>query len=141
MCSKKILIIDDEPDVVTYLSAVLEANGYKPYATGDIKTAMEEVKEIVPDLICLDIVMPEETGISFYSRLRQDEELKTIPVIIISGIVELEKFDFHSYTKDESIPQPECYMEKPIDVEKYIQKVKELVSNNSTTLNRDKNYT
>ncbi len=126
MSSKKILIIDDEPDVVTYLSAVLEANGYKPYATGDIKTAMEQVKEIVPDLICLDIVMPEETGISFYSRLRQDEELKTIPVIIISGIVELEKFDFHSYTKDDSIPQPECYMEKPINVEKFIKTVNQL---------------
>lgn len=126
MSSKKILIIDDEPDVVTYLSAVLEANGYKSYSTNDIKTAMEQVNEIHPDLICLDIVMPEETGISFYTRLRQDMELKTIPVIIISGIVELEKFDFRTYTRDDSIPAPECYMEKPIDVEKYIKKVKQL---------------
>jgi len=126
MSSKKILIIDDEPDVVTYLSAVLEANGYKSYATGNIKTAMEQVKDIHPDLICLDIVMPQETGISFYIRLRQDKELKTIPVIIISGIVELEKFDFRTYTKDDSIPPPEYYMEKPIDVEKYIEKVKQL---------------
>ncbi len=47
MSSKKILIIDDEPDVVTYLSAVLEANGYKSYATGDIKTAMEQVKRYI----------------------------------------------------------------------------------------------
>jgi len=126
MSEKKILIIDDEPDVVTYLSAVLEANGYKSYATGNIKTAMEQVKEIRPDLICLDIVMPQETGISFYTRLRQDKRFKTIPVIIISGIVELEKFDFRTYTKDDSIPDPECYMEKPIDVEKYIKKVKHL---------------
>lgn len=126
MISKKILIIDDEPDVVAYLSAVLKANGYKSYATGNIKTAMEQVKEIHPDLICLDIVMPEETGISFYTRLRQDMELKSIPVIIISGIVELEKFDFRTYTKDDSIPAPECYMEKPIDVGKYIKKVKQL---------------
>ena len=139
MSSKKILIIDDEPDVVTYLSAVLEANGYKSYATGDIKTAMEQVKDIHPDLICLDIVMPEETGISFYTRLRRENESKTTPVIIISGIVESEKFDFRTYTKDDSIPPPECYMEKPIDVEKYIQKVKELVGKNSTILNRNKN--
>ena len=126
MSSKKILIIDDEPDVVTYLSAVLEANGYKSYATSNIKTAMEQVEDIRPDLICLDIVMPQETGISFYTRLRQDKELKTIPVIIISGIVELEKFDFRTYTKNDSIPPPECYMEKPIDVEKYIKKVTQL---------------
>ena len=126
MSLKKILIIDDEPDVVTYLSAVLEANGYKSYATSNIKTAMEQVEDIRPDLICLDIVMPQETGISFYTRLRQDKEFKNIPVILISGIVELEKFDFRTYTKDDSIPVPECYMEKPIDVEKYIQKVKQL---------------
>ena len=126
MSSKKILIIDDEPDVVTYLSAVLEANGYKSYATSNIKTAMEQVEDIRPDLICLDIVMPQETGISFYTRLRQDKEFKNIPVILISGIVELEKFDFRTYKKDDSIPVPECYMEKPIDVEKYIQKVKQL---------------
>jgi len=126
MSSKKILIIDDEPDVVTYLSAVLEANGYKSYATSNIKIAMEQVEDIRPDLICLDIVMPQETGISFYTRLRQDKEFKNIPVILISGIVELEKFDFRTYTKDDSIPPPECYMEKPIDVEKYIQKVKQL---------------
>jgi DNA-binding response OmpR family regulator len=139
MSSKKILIIDDEPDVVTYLSAVLEANGYKSYATGDIKTAMEKVKDIHPDLICLDIVMPEETGISFYTRLRRENESKTTPVIIISGIVESEKFDFRTYTKDDSIPPPECYMEKPIDVDVYIQKVKELVSKNSSALSGDKN--
>jgi len=96
MSSKKILIIDDEPDVVTYLSAVLEANGYESFATGNIKTAMEQVKDIHPDLICLDIVMPQETGISFYTRLRQDKELKTIPVIIISGIVELSKSDMEA---------------------------------------------
>ena len=126
MSLKKILIIDDEPDVVTYLSAVLNASGYKSYSTNEIKTAMEKVKEILPDLICLDIVMPEETGISFYTRLRQDKEFKTIPVIIISGVVELENFDFHSYIKDDSIPPPECYMEKPINVEKYIKKVRQL---------------
>jgi CheY-like chemotaxis protein len=139
MMKKKILIIDDEPDVVTYLSAVLEANGYESYATGDIKTAMEQVKDIHPDLICLDIVMPEETGISFYTRLREDNEFKTTPVIIISGIVESERFDFRSYSKDDSIPPPECYIEKPINVEVYIKKVKELVGKNSSTINRDKN--
>ncbi len=126
MSSKKIIIIDDEPDVVTYLSAVLEANGYESFSTGNIKTAMEMIREIRPDLICLDIVMPEETGISFYSRLRSDVEFKTIPVIIISGIVEREKFDFRTYSKDDSIPPPECYMEKPINVENYINKVRQL---------------
>lgn len=127
MSSKKILIIDDEPDVVAYLKVVLESNGYEFFSADNIKSAESLVKEIRPDLICLDIVMPKETGISFYIKLRREKDFKKLPVIIISGIVEKEKFNFYSYVKDESIPPPEFYMEKPINVEKYLQKIKELI--------------
>jgi CheY-like chemotaxis protein len=123
---KKILVIDDEPDVVAYLTAVLEANGYRPYSAADIKTAAQILKKIRPDLICLDIVMPKETGISFYIRLQQEEELKGIPVMIISGIVESDKFNFRTYVKDESVPSPACYMEKPIDIKNFIRNIERL---------------
>ena len=128
MLNKKILIVDDEPDVITYLTAVLESNGYNSFAVSDITLATDKVREIHPDLICLDIVMPGETGISFYSKLRKDKDFSHIPVIIISGVVETEKFDFKSYALDDSIPLPECYMEKPIDVNKFIEKVDELIN-------------
>jgi CheY-like chemotaxis protein len=123
---KRILIIDDEPDVITYLTAVLKANGYETFAISDIKKAMDRVKEVDPDLICLDIVMPHETGISIYSKLREDKSLSKIPVIIISGVVERGKFDFHSYVSDDSMPLPEECMEKPIDVENFINKIEDL---------------
>ncbi len=126
MQKKRILIIDDEPDVITYLTAVLEANGYDSFAVSEIKNAMDKVREIRPNLICLDIVMPGETGISFYSRLRQEKIFDSIPVIIISGMVETEKFNFHSYISDDSVSKPECYIEKPINVDYFIQKVEEL---------------
>lgn len=126
MAMKKILIVDDEPDVVTYLGAVLESNGYESYSAGDIKTAMHLVKKIHPDLICLDIVMPNETGISFYIKLQQEKKFKNIPVIIISGIIESEKFNFRSYVKDESIQPPKCYMEKPINIKNFIQNIEKL---------------
>ena len=128
MPKKKILIIDDEPDVITYLTAVLEANGYDSFAVSEIKNAMDKVREIRPDLICLDIVMPGETGISFYSKLRQEKSFDSIPVIIISGMVETEKFNFHSYISDDSVSKPECYIEKPINVGYFIRKVEELTS-------------
>ncbi|MGD8307521.1 MAG: response regulator [Ignavibacteria bacterium] len=128
MKNKKIMIIDDEPDVTAYLSAVLKSNGYESIALSDVSGAMDVIKEISPDLICLDIMMPKETGISFYTKLRKDDSYGNIPVIIISGIVESENFNFHSYVKDQSIPAPQCYLEKPIDVEKYINKIKQLVN-------------
>jgi CheY-like chemotaxis protein len=123
---KKILIVDDEPDVVAYLTTVLESNGYKSFSAGNIKSAMKLTQEIHPDLICLDIVMPNETGISFYVKLQQDKKFKNIPVIIISGIIESEKFDFRSYVKDTKIPPPECYMEKPLDINSFISNVEKL---------------
>ena len=126
MAAKKILIVDDEPDVVAYLSAVLEANGYRSYSAADIKTGMDLVKKIHPDLICLDIVMPKETGISFYIKLQKEKEYKNIPVMIISGIIESEKFNFRSYVKDESIPPPGCYMEKPIDIKNFIWNIEQM---------------
>lgn len=125
---KKILIIDDEPDVITYLTAVLSSNGYETFAISDVKNAIDNVKEVHPDLICLDIVMPHETGISFYSKLREDKNLRKIPVIIISGVVETGKFDFHSYVSDDSIPLPEECMEKPIVVDNFIKKIEDLTS-------------
>jgi len=124
---KKILIVDDEPDVIAYLTVVLESNGYRPYSANDIKTALRLVKKVHPDLICLDIVMPNETGISFYIKLQQEKTLKNIPVIIISGIIESGKFNFRSYVKNSSIPPPECYIEKPIKIENFIQNIEKLI--------------
>ncbi len=123
---KKILIVDDEPDVVAYLTAVLETNGYKTYTASDIKTALQMLQKIHPALVCLDIVMPNETGISFYIKLKQEKDLRHIPVIIISGMIESGKFDFRSYVKDLSIPPPECYMEKPINVKDFVRNIEQL---------------
>jgi CheY-like chemotaxis protein len=128
MKKKKILIIDDEPDVNMYLEVVLESSGYETYSINDVSNAMERVKEIKPKLICLDIMMPRETGISFYSRLRKDEKYCKTPVIIISGVVESEKFNIHSFISDKSVSPPEYYMEKPINVEKFLNAVKQLTN-------------
>jgi DNA-binding response OmpR family regulator len=124
----KILIIDDEADVVTYLTALLRSNDYKPFALTDVVSAMDRVQEINPDLICLDIMMPEETGLSFYSKLRKDSEYKHIPVIIISGVIQSGNFNIQSYARDNDIPQPEGCMEKPINVKEFLRTIKRLTS-------------
>ena len=123
----KILIIDDEADVIKYLTVVLKSNGFLPYSIDSVKDAKAEVKKICPDLICLDIMMPEETGISFYAKLKRDKNLRSIPVIIISGVVQSGEFDFQSYLSDNSVPPPEHFMEKPINVEEFIGTINKLV--------------
>ncbi len=128
MSQKKILIIDDEPDVAVYLETILSTNNYRAYASYDIKSAMEQVENIRPDLICLDIMMPQETGFSFYKRLRQKKEYDSIPVIIISGAIDNGEFEFRKYVSDESIIPPEFYLEKPVVVDDYLEKIKSLLN-------------
>ena len=128
----KILIIDDEPDVIKYLTVVLKSNGFEPHSINSVKEARSVVEKIRPDLICLDIMMPEETGLSFYAKMKHDKKMSQIPVIIISGVVQLGEFDFRSYLSDRSIPQPELFMEKPVNVEKLIGAINRLIGSNNS---------
>ncbi len=124
----RILIVDDETDIAAYLATVLKANGFKPTITDDAETALETVRKIHPDLISLDIMMPRASGIAVYKQLRRDPRTDRIPVIIVSGVEQNGKFDFRSYVSDESIPEPQCFMEKPIDVDEYVRVIRQLTS-------------
>ena len=126
--AKKILIVEDEPDIATYLATILKANGYIPVIASDAQTALSMVHEMHPDLISLDIMMPRESGIAMYKHLKYNQGTEGIPVIIVSGVEQKDGFDFRSYVPDESIPEPECFMEKPIDVDEYIRTIRELIS-------------
>lgn len=83
---KKILIIDDDPNVANYLATFLSDNGYKTFTAGDVKEGLQVAKKEVPDLITLDIEMPGEWGPRFHRHLSQEKKLKNIPIIVISGL-------------------------------------------------------
>jgi len=133
--NKKVLIVDDEPDVATYLATILKTNGYEPIVANDAKTGLKTASDVRPALVCLDIMMPQESGISMYTRLKQEKTTRDIPVIIISGVSQNEEFDFRSYIPDKSIPPPENFMEKPIDVETFLEVVNDLTSSRSINNN------
>lgn len=121
------MIVDDERDIAVYLSTLLEANGFRPTVAESVDSAYELVDQLRPDLICLDIMMPRESGLSMYERLRRDKKLKKIPVMIISGMGQNGTFDFRRYVTDPKIAEPDCFMEKPIEPEQFIQAVNRLI--------------
>lgn len=125
--SKKVLIVDDEPDIAAYLAAILNTNGFTATVADSVQSGLEAVDRITPDLICLDIMMPKESGISMYRRLRETDATRHIPVVIISGAEQQGKFNFRSYLPEESIPEPDCYLEKPIDVKNFVEIVERLI--------------
>ena len=83
---KKILVVDDDPNVVNYLVTLFEDNDYEVFSAKDAKEGLEVAGKVLPDLITLDLEMPGEWGPRFYRKLTQTKELKNIPVIVISGI-------------------------------------------------------
>ena len=84
--AKKIMIIDDDSSIVTYLKELFADNGYDTCIARDGSEALQIVKQEKPDLITLDLEMPEEWGPKFYRKLVKDDDLKNIPVIVISGL-------------------------------------------------------
>jgi len=84
--AKKIMIVDDDPNITSYLTEFFQDNGYATCAASDGREALDVAKKEKPDLITLDLEMPEEWGPRFYRKLSQDPEIKNTPVIVISGL-------------------------------------------------------
>lgn len=84
--AKKILIVDDDPIIVKYLINVLEDNGYETCTASDGVKAYEVLKAEKPDMITLDLEMPEEWGTRFFRKMSKEDEFKDIPAVVISGL-------------------------------------------------------
>ncbi|QJB56804.1 response regulator [Pseudodesulfovibrio sp. zrk46] len=84
--SKKILIIDDDPAIVEFLEEFFQDNDFETVTAFNGTEGLEKVKAETPDLITLDMDMPEKGGTLFYAGLRKEESLRDTPVIVISGV-------------------------------------------------------
>ena len=127
--AKKILIIDDEPDTLVFLGTLLKKNGYDVCEACDGVEGMKKVLSDEPDLVCLDLLMPEKTGIKMYREMRKDDALKKVTVIMMTGFSTsaIGYMDFKKFIHQRSIPAPEGYIEKPIDKDEFLKAVKEVV--------------
>jgi DNA-binding response OmpR family regulator len=121
---KKILVVDDESDIVKWLTVLFENNGYEVLSASDGVEGFEKANAEIPDIITLDITMPKESGVRMYRDLCESESLSGIPVIILTGVSrEFEKF----ISTRKQVPAPAAYLEKPVDDKELLQKVRELV--------------
>jgi CheY-like chemotaxis protein len=125
--AKKILIIDDDSQVTTYLKTLLKDNSYEVVTAQNGNEGLEKAKKEKPDAISLDLLMPEKTGIKLYRELRNDKALKCIPIIIVTGIAsQCQAFaEFKTFIAKRKVQGPEAYLEKPINQDEYLAKVKE----------------
>ena len=120
--SKKILFVDDEPDVLKTLEAFFTSEGFRVITATDGAQGLSKARTEKPDLIVLDIMLPKIDGYKVCRMLKFDEELKKIPVIILSARVQEE---------DKKLGKEvgaDCYLTKPIDLEVLVAKMNELLS-------------
>lgn len=104
--SKKILIIDDEPDWQRLLSFRLEANGYEVLTADDGIVGYEVTVKHKPDLIILDVLMPKMTGYEFVQKLRSEGgPAKNVPVLVISARKSMEEY-FNTWEIISFLPKP-----------------------------------
>ena len=131
MKEKNILVVEDDLHMRVFIIAVLETSGYNATATKDGQEGIRKVKEDRPDLIILDVMMPEEGGVSMYRQLKTDSQLKDIPVVMLSGVESktfLHSLKMMSLGLRDPLPDPEAYVEKPPKAEELLNVVQKLLA-------------
>jgi two-component system cell cycle response regulator DivK len=122
--TKTVLVVDDEPDARDFLTTVLEDHGYATVTAKNGAEAISIIEAGAPDLVALDITMPEKSGVAVYRRLKEDDQLKGVPVIMVTGVSgEFEKF----ISTRRQVPPPDGYISKPVDHALFIKMVEELI--------------
>lgn len=128
--SKKVLVVDDDPDVRLFSVTVLEENGYTPLEAEDGEAGLKMIKEEKPDLVILDVLMPRQSGVRLYRELKTAKALKDVKVIILSGIAKktfLRSQKALTEFGGSEIPEPEIYLEKPVEPDELADVIKKVL--------------
>ena len=122
--AKKILIVDDEQDIRTWLTTFFEDNGYETDTAVDGEEGFAKARAGGVDLITLDITMDNQSGVKMFRNLQKEPATGNIPVIMITGVAK----EFKTFlARTRQVKDPDGYFEKPVDREALLAKVRELI--------------
>ena|SRR3989338_7779636 len=128
---KKILVVDDEPDIVRMIKMRLEANGYDVLTASDGNTAYKKVKSDSPDLIVLDLMLPGMDGYHVCRLLKFDEKYRHIPIMMLTA---------KGRKEDKMLGEKvgaDFYMTKPFEAKELLDKIKELLESANAAKRKD----
>ena len=126
MSQRNALIIDDEPDVTTYLGAILTDAGWRVRTANSVDDGLALAKQEAPDAVLLDLMMPERGGLSALVAMRKDPDLGQLPIVIVSGIQDTLTSDFREFLGKFKYRQPDAFLDKPIDPDQLLRTLDEL---------------
>lgn len=118
---KKILVVDDEEDILSMVRMRLEATGYEVVTAGDGNTAYDKAKTECPDLIVLDLSLPGMDGYNVCRLLKFDEKYRYIPVIMLTAKSQQEDKEWGAKVG------ADLYMTKPFEAKELLDRIKDLL--------------
>ena len=126
---KRILVVDDEPDVRNFLAACIEDAGFVVETAKDGVDALEKVEANPPDLMTLDMVMPRKSGIAVIRKLRENDRFAKLPVIVITAHAhdEFGSEDIKGFNAFASGLRPRYTLEKPVTPEKLVKAIADIL--------------
>ncbi|MFO8008615.1 MAG: response regulator [Candidatus Brocadiia bacterium] len=125
---KKVLVVDDEPDAVEFVRAVMEEAGYEVVSASNGSDGLAAAQAEAPDLVVLDVQMPGMDGFTVFGKLRKTTGLQEVPVIMLTGVGQKVGIGFGAEEMGDYFGQePDAYIEKPVDPQLLQQKARSLL--------------
>lgn len=124
---KKILIVDDDPDLVKAVSMILESKNYEVAAAYGGIEGLEKAKTENPDLIVLDVMMPDKDGYTVCKELKADPQLSKIPVLLLTAVVS--HISTTRYTQQMGLEtEADDYIDKPVEPNALVERIETLLT-------------
>jgi two-component system alkaline phosphatase synthesis response regulator PhoP len=125
--AKKILIVDDDPDLVEAVTIILESKNYDVAAAYGGIEGLQKAKTEKPDLIVLDVMMPDKDGYTVCKELKTDPNLGKIPVLLLTAVVS--KIPTTRFTQQMGMEtEADDYSDKPVEPEVLVKRIEALLS-------------
>ncbi|MFA6079779.1 MAG: response regulator [Candidatus Omnitrophota bacterium] len=127
---KKIMMVDDDKDLCFFLKKNLEKDkDMQVTVCSESRDAVKVIKEVRPDVVLLDIMMPGKSGIDIASELRNGKDTKNIPIIFLTAIIKEEEIEKHKNLIGEGY-----YISKPVEVEDLIKAINKVTVDAAPTI-------
>jgi CheY-like chemotaxis protein len=124
---KRVLVVDDEEDVLFFLSTALKDAGFQVETASSVDEAMEKIKSNSPDCISLDMVMPGKSGVVLFHELHKNPLWSKIPVLFLTGHAREEKvrkdLDAVASLAESTMSGPATYLDKPVTAAKFVKAI------------------
>jgi two-component system chemotaxis sensor kinase CheA len=131
--AKRILVVDDDPDIIDYLGLFLEDLGFEVSSANRSSSALDRLDEVEPDAVILDVVLPGRSGLDLLVTIRQSERWSDVPIVVLTGNDSIVEDSGRGYLDGHDLRRgADCMLAKPVDRELLVECLGRLIGAGTT---------